>query len=92
MTQQPVAWGATSKLLLTTFLASLIPTISTWISSGEMPTREAALSACLLAGLAVVRVVQQLVLDNVSKYMNVDTTAVVDTATIPDSTVVDPQA
>jgi hypothetical protein len=84
MTQIPVAWGATSKLLLTTFLASLIPTISEWISSGVMPTKETALSAILLAGLAVVRVVQQIVLDNMVKYTDV--------SVVEDPAVSDPQA
>jgi hypothetical protein len=70
--QIPVAWGATSKLLLTTFLASLIPTISEWVSSGVMPTKETLLSAVLLGTLAVVRVVQQVVLDAQMKYVAVE--------------------
>ena len=89
MTQNSVAWGATSKLLLTTFLASLIPTISEWISSGAMPTRETLLSAILLAGLATVRVIQQIVLDNMAKY--VDTYDVEDPS-VEDLSVADPQA
>lgn len=66
--QPTVSWGASSKLLLTTFLASLIPTLTEWISSGSMPTKETVLSAVLLAALAVIRVVQQLVLDTQVKY------------------------
>lgn len=66
--QPTVAWGATSKLLLTTFLASLIPTISDWIANGTMPTQETVLSAVLLGALAVVRVVQQIILDTQVKY------------------------
>jgi len=66
--QPTVSWGASSKLLLTTFLASLIPTLTEWISSGSMPTKETVLSAVLLAALAVIRVVQQMVLDTQVKY------------------------
>ncbi len=70
--QSTVAWGATSKLLLTTFLASLIPTVSDWISSGAMPTQETVLSAVLLGALAVVRVVQQIILDTQVKYNGIE--------------------
>jgi len=73
--QPTVTWGATSKLLLTTFLASLIPTISDWISSGAMPTQETVLSAVLLGALAVVRVVQQIVLDAQIKYVDIEVDA-----------------
>lgn len=69
--QPTVSWGASSKLLLTTFLASLIPTLTEWISSGSMPTKETVLSAVLLAALAVIRVVQQLVLDTQVKYAEI---------------------
>jgi hypothetical protein len=65
-------------LLLTTFLASLIPTVSDWIANGTMPTQETFLSAVLLGALAVVRVVQQIVLDTQMKYTGgeVDVTVV----------------
>lgn len=69
--QPTVSWGASSKLLLTTFLASLIPTLTEWISSGSMPTKETVLSAVLLAALAVIRVVQQMVLDTQVKYESI---------------------
>lgn len=70
--QPTVSWGATSKLLLTTFIASLIPTVTEWISSGVMPTQETVLSAVLLGALAVVRVVQQIILDTQVKYVGVE--------------------
>ncbi len=73
--QPTVAWGATSKLLLTTFIASLIPTISDWIANGTMPTQETLLSAVLLGALAVVRVVQQIILDTQVKYNGVEVEA-----------------
>lgn len=70
--QPTVTWGATSKLLLTTFIASLIPTVSEWIASGTMPTQETLLSAVLLGALAVVRVVQQIILDTQVKYNGIE--------------------
>lgn len=86
--QPSVTWGATSKLLLTTFLASLIPTLTDWISSGNMPTKETALSAILLGALAVVRVVQQIILDTQVKYAGL-TTVEESTVDVEDQTSVD---
>jgi hypothetical protein len=76
--QSSVTWGATSKLLLTTFLASLIPTISDWVSTGSMPTQETVLSAVLLGALAVIRVVQQIILDTQVKYVGVEDSVAAD--------------
>jgi hypothetical protein len=63
MSQRKVDFGVTSKLLLASFIASLIPFVTQLSQTGELPTKEALLSFGLVALLGILRVVQQIVLD-----------------------------
>ena len=64
--QNRVTFGATSKLFLAAFFASLIPFVTQLAQTGELPTREALLSFGLLTVLGLLRVAQQVVLDVVN--------------------------
>lgn len=61
--QNVVHFGATSKLFLAAFFASLVPFITELSQTGQLPTKEALLSFGLLTVLGLLRVAQQVVLD-----------------------------
>jgi len=64
--QNKVSWGATSKLLLASFAASLAPLIQQISQTGELPTKETAVSFGLLGLFGLFRVTQQVFLDYLS--------------------------
>ena len=56
--------GLTTKLLIASFAASLIPLVQQIIDNGgELPGKEALLSFGLVVALGVLRVFQQVILD-----------------------------